>query len=331
MPRIINIQQNTDEWLAWRHDGITATDASAIWGTSPWRSRLDVFADKTGPCPKETTGSAKMEWGHRIEPLLIEKWSELHHALPPTCHPGILYEERGVVANRLNDTSVDEYWQKASLDCEVEFDDGHRAIVECKTGSSHDEWFDEDGNPSVPSFYNSQVQWQMRVSGIRETYFSVLIGGSEWFERHVYYDQEFSDKLYTKCLETWEAVKEGVAPNWDGNHNTNDLKVAAALYAKKPTLDTLELDDDSIIKEYTNLSKTADAANEALNACKAKVMQRLGNHKALTFEGKKFASIITRKGGMKLDPKKIEAADPELYKKCLVETRGSSYLSVKKL
>lgn len=43
---IINLDQRTDAWKAWRNQGVTATDSTVILGASPyktpWRSKMKL-------------------------------------------------------------------------------------------------------------------------------------------------------------------------------------------------------------------------------------------------------------------------------------------------
>ena len=316
MAKEIFIKQNTDEWMAWRHDGITATDASAIWGTSPWKSVLDIYADKIAPAKKECGGSAAMEWGHRIEPLLIEKFCDVHGIPMGDTKPGILYE------------TGEGGWMKASLDCEAVMG-GERIIIECKTGHSDDEWFDKNGKPSVPSFYLSQVMWQMLVSGIRHTFFSVLICGSEWLDREVVYDEKMADELFKKCSVLRGNVQSRTVPPADGRHDKTDLKTAAALYASDTPEDSIELEDVSMADEYHELKLKADEADAKLDACKLKILQTLGKHKTLTYEGKKFAGIVTRAGSVTVDTARLKEEYPDLYEKLRIQGKSSSYITVR--
>lgn len=45
--RIVNLEQRSDEWLAWREEGVTATDSPVILGKSPWKTPWRLWAEKT--------------------------------------------------------------------------------------------------------------------------------------------------------------------------------------------------------------------------------------------------------------------------------------------
>ena len=56
----ITLEQGTAEWLAWRTQGIGASEAPAILGENPWKSRRALLAEKTGgPAPDVLLARAK--------------------------------------------------------------------------------------------------------------------------------------------------------------------------------------------------------------------------------------------------------------------------------
>ena len=59
------------EWLRCRRMGVGGSDVAAIMGLSPWRSPIEVWADKTGRAePEDMSGKPWIEWGNLLEPLV---------------------------------------------------------------------------------------------------------------------------------------------------------------------------------------------------------------------------------------------------------------------
>ena len=60
--KIVNVSTiSREEWLAWRRTGIGGSDAAAVIGLNPFRSRIEVYADKMGMMPeKEDTESMRL-------------------------------------------------------------------------------------------------------------------------------------------------------------------------------------------------------------------------------------------------------------------------------
>lgn len=70
--KIINMEQNTQEWLAWRSGGIGGSDAPIIMGMSPFKDPYTLFSEKTGitkPATPHPAAAKAMQRGHDLEPV----------------------------------------------------------------------------------------------------------------------------------------------------------------------------------------------------------------------------------------------------------------------
>lgn len=310
--KVYNIEQGSMEWLLWRRGGVTATDAAAINGTSKWNTRLDVWKDKTDTNPPEQKTSSAMEWGHRIEPVLRDKFAEVFET---KVKPSELFQ---------NDAHP---WMLASLDGRAVVD-GNYVIVECKTTHAREDWFDEDDNEIIPAGYQTQALWQMMVTGIKTVYFSVLVNGSEWFYRVFHYDEDRAKKLLEQCLELWGHVLNKTTPEpQNGPLSENDAKTYAAIAADSEQTEVADA-DVTLVAEYKKWKEALDTATEKLNDVKARIAHELEGKVCLMHEGRKFASIITRKGAESIDKEKFKKLDPSLYRSCVKIGKPSSYVKI---
>lgn len=66
-----------EDWLRLRKKGIGGSDAAAILGLDPYRSRRDVYFDKIDP-KIEQPDNPHMKRGRKLERLIISEYSELH-------------------------------------------------------------------------------------------------------------------------------------------------------------------------------------------------------------------------------------------------------------
>ena len=310
--KVNNIEQGSTEWLMWRRSGVTATDAAAINGTSKWTTRLDVWKEKLDTNPPEQKSSSAMEWGHRLEPLLRDKFAEVFET---KVEPSELFQN-------------DEHpWMLASLDGRAVVD-GREAIVECKTAHSREEWFGEDDSEIIPLGYQTQALWQMMVTGIKTVYFSVLVGGSEWFYRVFVYDEDRAKELFQQCLELWGHVCNKTTPEpQDGPLSENDAKTYAAIAADSEQTEVAEA-DVTLVDEYKKWKEKLDTATEELNYVKARIAHELEGKACLMHEGHKFASIVTRKGAESIDKEKFKKLDPSLYRSCVKIGKPTSYVKI---
>lgn len=297
-------EQGTDKWLAWRKQGITATEAASIMYPSKWGSPLSIYTDKLGLTNKsQDDPEGFMEWGHRIEDLLVSKFMEQHTDFKD-CTQGRLYQRD---------------WAKCSLDAQAFDADGEPCIIECKTGQHEDKW------DPIPERYFCQVQWQMYVTGIRKAYFSVLIQGHIWFERVVEYCPEYVSKLLNKCFYVWDCVQRREAPATLGDFESDATAIAAIAGDTGHSGEPLEVDND-LVGKYIALKEAYEKAEQEFKDFKNSIGLEMVDHSKAVCDGKTFATWVERKGAVSVDKKLLEAKYPDIYKECLKQGAPTRYI-----
>lgn len=295
-----HIQQGSENWLQWRQQGVGATDAAAIVGESKWDTALSVYAKKTGHIEaKEQT--SYQEWGNRIEPLLVDK----------------LVEEFGYTDVKRG-TLYTKGWAKCSLDGECSNSTGERIIIECKTGRSASDW------DPVPDGYYSQVQWQMFVTGYRKAHFSVLIGGVDWFDRLVEYNEDYVNNMYEKCHKFWNDLLKGIKPpvSNDGEKDYNALVAIRKDADPKPAK---ELDKETFAT-FVLARDNLDKAQAMYDKAKANLAYIMSDGSNLTYDGRTIAQFVQRAGTQTIDKKLLAQLAPDIYEKCLKRSGTVSYI-----
>ena len=68
--KIINVKQDTQEWLDWRNTGLGSTDIGAIIGMNAYKTALDVFEEKLGISFKVNEINEAMQAGKDAEPFI---------------------------------------------------------------------------------------------------------------------------------------------------------------------------------------------------------------------------------------------------------------------
>ncbi len=141
---IIALEQGTAPWLAWRHDGIGASEADAILGRNRWKSPAAVLKEKSGPARTGSFTNAAMERGTALEPEARAHYQRrTGNNVQPACLQSRTYA-----------------WLRASVDglCAAT-----QALVEIKCGEKVYAHCDRHG--SVPDYYVGQLQHILAVSG----------------------------------------------------------------------------------------------------------------------------------------------------------------------
>lgn len=194
---------NDPEWLAERKTYIGGSDIAAICGLYDYDNKagikypdaLDIYNQKTcegvieNPTLPEDDEEKKkalgrMEWGHRLEPLIAEKYAEVM-GVTLECSTGLI---RHPEYNFLG----------ANIDRWV---NNREYILEIKnvTVYKRKEWEDKNKNPLIPIYVLSQVAWYSAICSaicpVPKIDIGCLIGGNEFLIRNYYKDKEKEDKL----------------------------------------------------------------------------------------------------------------------------------------
>jgi putative phage-type endonuclease len=281
-------QESRAEWLQARRRGIGGSDVAPILGLSKWRSRLDVYLEKTGQVSSDQADSEPMLWGRLLEPIIREEFAK-RSGLNLVEPPPILM-------------SKDHPFMIASLDGLTDCG----AVVECKTARSADGW-GEPGSDEIPVYYTTQVAHYMAVTGAQVAYVPVLIGASDFRIYTVPREDSFiADLIEAERLFWKEHVLAGVPPE---PINAAD---AAKLWARDngETIEVEpELADD--IEELKHLKATAKELDERIGSIEDRLKIACRDASAIAVGGKTLATYKaqTRKS---LDTKALEAAHKEL-------------------
>lgn len=157
------------------------TDVSAIMGTNPYKTAMDVWMEKTGRRPP-VRDNRFMEWGRRLEPVVAQAFAE---------KTGMALEKAGFIVG-------EPEYLCASPDYLTE--DG---IVEIKTAGSADGW-GPHGSGIVPAHYRDQVLHYMGLSGRKKAWIAVLIGGNDFRWYPIEHDGDRIARIREKACRFWE-------------------------------------------------------------------------------------------------------------------------------
>lgn len=175
----------TKEQLELRKELVTATDATAICGTNPYRSQLDVYADKMAEEPEVVDGAraVRMALGNALEePIMQLLAAERQLVLAPATT-----ERHGILT-----------WLGATPDRAVlDRPSGSRmAVAEAKlVGSRMVENWDE----GPPDYVHVQVQVQMTVTRTKLAYVAALLEGTDFRIFEVEHDPDLECAIIEAC------------------------------------------------------------------------------------------------------------------------------------
>jgi putative phage-type endonuclease len=167
---VIELEQGTAAWLAWRHDGIGASEADAILGRNRWKSSATVLKEKSAPARRTSFSNAAMERGTALEPQARDQYQRrTGHVVAPACLQSRLYP-----------------WLRASVDG-ICFD--NKQLVEIKCGEKVYEHSARHGR--VPDYYVGQLQHILAVTGYASIDFWCYLPGQTPQLLHIARDDAF--------------------------------------------------------------------------------------------------------------------------------------------
>lgn len=77
---LLNLTQKTEEWLAWRSEGIGASEIAALYGKHPYLTEYQLWLQKTGQSKRDISScNAAIAHGHEQEPIAFDSLKNEHN------------------------------------------------------------------------------------------------------------------------------------------------------------------------------------------------------------------------------------------------------------
>lgn len=269
------------EWHDVRAQGIGGSEVGTICGLNKWESAFTLWAKKSGKISGEIPQSEPMEWGNRLEKVILEKFVELHPDLNVWGDAGTWRHET-------------DSWAHANPDGVYQRQDGSYGIIEIKTASYPDDWQLPPqgvlGSASgVPRYYLTQVQHYLRVFGFKEAIVCALFSGNKYREFLVEADEFQQQVDRDQVLRFLECIEQDKKPDWDGSAST--YETVRSLHPEISE-DVVELGEIGHQLLFALAEHTESEA--VLNQLKSQVLDAMGYAKKGLLDGE---VIVTRQAG----------------------------------
>ena len=185
--KILQIEQGTPEWIQLRKTKITATDAPIIMGVSPWKTKQQLYLEKTSDDVKPFYMNAAMQRGVDLEPIARELFNIQTGWDMQPC----------VIVND---------WVMASLDGR---DESSGSILEIKCPNLKDHSLAVAGK--IPDYYYPQLQHQMYVGETRMIYY-YSFDGADGVIVKVKRDDEYIEKMLVEEKKFYDCIINKTPP-----------------------------------------------------------------------------------------------------------------------
>jgi putative phage-type endonuclease len=281
-----------------RLEGLGGSDVAVALGLSPWRTQLQLWAEKTGNSPPPTETPA-MEWGSRLESVIADKFRDenpqwtLETGNPedlPLKHPDVPFLQ-------------------ALPDGIIMKDGKPVGIWEGKTSSV--DWADD----VPPIYYVLQVQHYMYVTGLKMAVISCLFRGREYVEYTVKLEhKDYTNHVLPELINFWKTVENNLPIHEPADLNELTWVQGAPPEEEEPLTASKEM-LDLVMRVQTSDSVAKEAAAEA-KKYKLELAKAMGDRKYLvTSSGDKLVTQYVTKDSVILDTKLIQKERPDLLEK----------------
>ena len=285
----------TAEQRAERKAHIGSSDAPAIVGVDPWKTKGDVYWNKLSDIPD--TPSEAMQMGNWMEPVLLNV-AEARY--------GLLRRDVSVIAAKHEELA-------ANLDGKLW---GAPIGIEAKyVGPKSIEKWGEPETDEIPDHVAIQCQHQMYVAGLSEVH--VIAGlcdpnrGLHFEFYHIPRDEDLIEDLVTAELHFW---KYHVLAKVPPENSPPSPEVLKRLRREPGSIVDLDLAAGNVWQARIDAAAIQKAAGEAYDLATAAVLELLADNEAGRLPDGSMIVYALENAGLKLaNAKEAQTDCPDLF------------------
>lgn len=270
-----------DEWLEVRRTGIGGSEVSTICGLNPWQSAYTLWASKRGLIPAQGESSA-LEWGKRLEPVVIEKFADTHPEL--TIFTGV-----GTWSGIVD-------WQIVNVDAVFQTPTGQLGIFEAKTTLYADGWGANGcGAEGVPAYYRTQVQWYLQALGLKQAILGVFILGARDYREYVIDADPFEQETNFDIVEDFK--RHFLDAENEPMFTEPMLSTFETVRVMHSDIEDIEVELGELGAHYIQTLVDFNTAQDKLTEAKTRVLSAMGKSKRGLLDNEIVVERQSKKGG----------------------------------
>lgn len=295
MKRLVNTAElSKTEWLKYRKQGLTGTDAGAITGMNPYVSAFQIYQDKISDTIEERDNES-MRQGRDLEEYVARRFME--ETGKKVRHANAIFQ------------SEENKFMLADFDRLVI---GEKAGLECKTVNAYsaDKW----KNGEIPLHYQMQVQHYLAVSGFDRWYIAALVFGKEFIVHEIVRDEDIIRSLIVIEKRFWEQnVLARVAPEPDGSDNYSAMLGKMYLGDKDKAIQLFDVQDE--LKRRDEIEELLEKLNKEKNIIEQSIKAQMKD--AVYAESENYLISWMPSTQQRIDTKRLKEEQPEVYSQYL--------------
>jgi putative phage-type endonuclease len=307
MKRILDKRGMTEEdWQIYREQqkGIGGSEISSVLGINRFKSKFELWLEKTGQVKKPFLTSEAVEWGNLLEPVVRDKFRAVTGFK--------VFKNNFVLQHDIHDFMI------ANVDGEViDPSFGGRGILEIKTTGSHNA---KDWVNGCPDYYMAQVQWYLGCTGYEYAYIAVLIGGQNFKYFLIERDDYIIDIMIKEAMVFMDMVRNHIPPEIGGSQTESEWLLSAFPEAIEEEI-SIPYELERMAQEYVEIQEEIKEKTKKAEELKNKIRLEAKDVKVLKGELIKISMPTIKK--VLFDSKKFQEEHPDLYAQ--YKTKESSY------
>lgn len=211
------IESHTDDWYAFRDNGVGSSEVGCMMGLSPYKLALSLFEEKIGLKPQWTEGNVATYWGTHMEDLIAKTWEKtdplVEDSYVENDYEGVILRKCHKVKGYLTNpdypylfSSPDRIINKGQLRVDTGELNDEEGILEIKTANifAMKKWEAE-----VPPAYIMQVQQQLLVTELEYAEIAIFDNLRNLKIYPIVKDDKACDYMLAELEEFWQRVEQG--------------------------------------------------------------------------------------------------------------------------
>lgn len=275
--RLPKFEPGSPEWCDQRELAVGGSEVASVMGFGRFDSKFSLWHRKLNLIAPVADNDV-MEWGRILEPVVAAKFA--------AAHPELTVRRTGTF------TRKDHEYQIASPDRDLRYPDGQHVPLEIKTAYDDTDW-GRPGTDEIPLYYRSQCIWYLDV--LRQPWcdVAVLIGGSDYREYRVEYDQADADLMRAAAVEFVDSLVRYDRPDIDAHSATYDT-----LRELHPEIEQVDIEiDTDLAATYCHARADLKTAENAEQYAKSLLADAMGTARRARWAGHTIATRQARGEG----------------------------------
>lgn len=287
-------KQSREDWVHNRMYYLGGSDISCLAGINPFKSKHELWLEKTGQAELQESQSEIAHIGSQLESYIKKLFTE---------QTGLKVRAKNMILQH------DDY---SFLCCNLDgviYDGTEHCVFEAKNVSQFkaDQW--KDG---VPEMYLLQVQYYLMITGYNKAYVAALIGGNQLVYHVVTRDEAKIKEILAMAKEFWLVnVQQMIEPEVDGSAATTRFLNEKYNHSNGVTVQLPE-EALTVLSKYDDISKQLDDLTRAKDTLSNQLKAYLEDNECGVVGDRKVRwKTITKKS---FDQKRLEKEQPEVYR-----------------